>query len=159
MASTKSTDKSSKFGVLDLDAIVCSLKTTLNPSNYDNISVKNNEVIMDNYPEILHSDNDFNEEISKFDDDLLLSPIDTQPNAINIELPLSEIMVDINSIRPGTKSPLTIMDDPEGLKVMLHFARDHPRENVSVIVITTMNQNSLPITNYQFDASVSKVSQ
>lgn len=159
MASTKTIDKSSTFGILDLDAIVCNLKTTLSPSNNDNILVTFKEVITDN-PEILHSDNNIsNEENSKFDDDLLLPTIDSQTNTITIELPLSEIVVDINSIRPGNKPPLTIMDDPEGLKVMLHFARDHPRENVSVIVITTMNQNALPITNYQFDASVSKVSK
>lgn len=76
---------------------------------------------------------------------------------INKEIPLSEIAIDINTIQPGTEPPRTILDEPGGLKVVLHFAKDCPRENVSVIVITTMNQNSLPLSNYKFDASVTKV--
>lgn len=83
----------------------------------------------------------------------------TKSESVSLEMkPLTELIVDINSIKPGNEPPRIIMDEPEGLKIMLNFARDHPREDVSVIVITTINQNTAPINNYQFDGSISKVS-
>lgn len=72
---------------------------------------------------------------------------------------LAEIYVDLNTIRPHEKYlSRCILDDPSGLKIMLNFAKDRPRDDVSVYVITTTNQNRSPITHYQFDASVSRVS-
>lgn len=40
---------------------------------------------------------------------------------------------------------------------MLHFARDNPRKDVFVVVITTMSKNLKPLTNYLFQAVVPKV--
>lgn len=72
---------------------------------------------------------------------------------------LSEIYVDLNSIRPHEKYlSRCILDDSSGLKIMLNFAKDRPRDDISVYVITTTNQNRAGISNYQFDASVSRVS-
>lgn len=73
--------------------------------------------------------------------------------------PLSEINVDINSILPHeTLMPRIILDEKQGLKVTLNFTRDRPRDDVTVLVITTTNHGPQSISNYQFDASVSRVS-
>lgn len=72
--------------------------------------------------------------------------------------PLSEMYVDLNSTRPHDKyTSRCILDDPSGLKIMLNFAKDRPRDDISVYVITTTNQNRSSISDYQFDASVSRV--
>lgn len=76
----------------------------------------------------------------------------------NVNKPLSEIFVDLNSIRPHDEfHPRCILDESSGLKIMLNFTKDHPRSDVVVLVITTTNHNSLPLFNYQFEASVTKV--
>lgn len=41
--------------------------------------------------------------------------------------------------------------------MVLHFAQDNPRSDVSVIVITTMSKNAKPLNNYLFQVVVSKV--
>lgn len=77
----------------------------------------------------------------------------------NVNKPLSEIFIDLNSIQPNDEHPpRCILDESNGLKIMLNFTKDHPRPDVVVLVITTTNHNSLPLSNYQFEASVTKVS-
>lgn len=72
---------------------------------------------------------------------------------------LTDIVIDLNTIEPHhTHLPRCILDDKSGLKIILNFAKDRPMDAVAVLVITTTNQSSLPITNFQFEASVSKVS-
>lgn len=73
---------------------------------------------------------------------------------------LTDIVIDFNAIEPHeVHSPNCILDDKSGLKIVLNFAKDRPMDAVAVLVITTMNQSSLPVTNVQFEASVSKVSK
>lgn len=73
---------------------------------------------------------------------------------------LTDIVIDLNAIQPHeVHSPRCILDDKSGLKIVLNFARDRPMDAVAVLVITTTNQSSLPVTNVQFEASVSKVSK
>lgn len=80
-------------------------------------------------------------------------------NVVNLNKPLADIVVDLNEIRPHDDyTPRCIMDEKSGgLKIMLNFTKDKPRADVAVLVITTTNQNSLPIKNFQFEASVPKV--
>lgn len=76
----------------------------------------------------------------------------------HVNKPLSEIFIDLNSIRPHDEyQPRCILDESSGLKIMLNFTKDHPRPDVVVLVITTTNHNSSPLFNYQFEASVTKV--
>lgn len=70
---------------------------------------------------------------------------------------LTDIEIDLNNIRPGNEPARTIMDDSDGLKVIFNFAKDIPCPDVSVIVISIINQGREPITKFQFDASVTKV--
>lgn len=71
---------------------------------------------------------------------------------------LADIVIDLNTIRlHDIHEPKCILDDKTGLKIILNFAKDKPRADVAVLVITTTNQSYLPVKNYQFEASVSKV--
>lgn len=57
----------------------------------------------------------------------------------------------------GSVAPLTVIDQKNGITVILNFGRDSPRPDVCVIVVTTISKNSSPITNYLFQAVVPKV--
>lgn len=144
------------FGHLDLETVIDGLKNNLTASSSSQpVSIVENlanEVKPTHIPSdyvLLHC---FDVEPSI---DLIAKPIPADRS--NELRPLSEINIDIEAIRPGAEPPKTIMDDQEGLKIVLHFAKDRPRDDVSVIVITTTNQNSQPISNYIFDVSISKV--
>ncbi|KAG5305830.1 GGA1 protein, partial [Pseudoatta argentina] len=70
--------------------------------------------------------------------------------------PLTDITVCLEDIKPGTNPPITVIEERNGVNVVLHFAQDSPRSDVSVIVITTMSKNAKPLRNYLFQAVVSK---
>lgn len=69
---------------------------------------------------------------------------------------LTDITVCLEDIKPGINPPLTVIEERNGISVVLHFAHDSPRSDVSVIVITTMSKNAKPLTNYLFQAVVPK---
>lgn len=52
---------------------------------------------------------------------------------------------------------MTVIDNKNGISVILHFTKCSPRPDVTVIVITTMSKNSESLTNYLFQAVVPKV--
>lgn len=58
----------------------------------------------------------------------------------------------------GINPPLTVIEERNGISVVLHFTQDSPRPDVSVVVITTMSKNAKPLNNYLFQAVVPKVS-
>lgn len=70
---------------------------------------------------------------------------------------LSDICVQLESIKPSTVTPLTVLDEKNRISVTLHFAKDKPREDVSVVVITTVSKNEQPLSCYLFQAVVPKV--
>jgi len=57
----------------------------------------------------------------------------------------------------GSVPPLTVLDDKNGITVILNFGKEGPRPDVMVIVVTTISKNSSPISNYLFQAVVPKV--
>ncbi|XP_035903412.1 ADP-ribosylation factor-binding protein GGA1 isoform X2 [Anopheles stephensi] len=69
---------------------------------------------------------------------------------------LADIVIDLDSIQPSREPSRTVLDDKEGLQITLNFAADHPRPDVTVIVISTINQGRTTIPSFQFDASVRK---
>ncbi|XP_018044235.1 PREDICTED: ADP-ribosylation factor-binding protein GGA1 [Atta colombica] len=75
---------------------------------------------------------------------------------IEPEIKLTDITVCLEDIKPGTNPPITVIEEKNGVSVVLHFAQDSPRSDVSVIVITTMSKNAKPLNNYLFQAVVSK---
>lgn len=70
--------------------------------------------------------------------------------------PLTDINISLQDIKPGINPPMTVIEEKNGISVVLHFARDNPREDVFVVVITTMSKNSKPLSNYLFQAVVPK---
>ncbi|KAJ9590159.1 hypothetical protein L9F63_016715, partial [Diploptera punctata] len=83
--------------------------------------------------------------------------ISTDSPAKRIEVkPLNELSVSLESIKPGSIPPLTVLDEKNGITVILNFAKDSPRPDVSVVVVTTISKNSSPISNYLFQAVVPK---
>ncbi|KZC06358.1 PREDICTED: ADP-ribosylation factor-binding protein GGA1 [Dufourea novaeangliae] len=70
--------------------------------------------------------------------------------------PLTDINVSLQDIKPGINPPITVLEEKNGITVVLHFARDNPREDVFVVVITTMSKNLKPLNNYLFQAVVPK---
>lgn len=57
----------------------------------------------------------------------------------------------------GINPPLTVIEERNDISVVLHFAQDSPRSDVSVVVITTMSKNAKPLNDYLFQAVVPKV--
>lgn len=81
----------------------------------------------------------------------------TAKPAATVELkPLAEIVIDLDNIAPSREPSRTVWDDREGLQITLNFASDHPRPDVTVIVISTINQGRVEIPSFHFDASVRK---
>lgn len=148
---------SSLFGSLDLDSVVSGLKTNLSTGKQNGVE-KKVETILET--DAKTSPAKVEEILSEPVDDELVINLPTT-NIENVKdqplKPMSEIIIDIDSIQPGSEQPRTIMDDKDGLTIVLQFAKDRPRPDVSVIVITTTNQNSNQISDYEFNASVSKV--
>lgn len=72
--------------------------------------------------------------------------------------PLNELSVKLESIKPSSIPPLTVLEEKNGVSVTLHFAKDRPRDDVQVFVVTTISKNASPFTNYLFQGVVPKVS-
>uniref|UniRef100_A0A182UHA0 VHS domain-containing protein n=2 Tax=Anopheles melas TaxID=34690 RepID=A0A182UHA0_9DIPT len=81
---------------------------------------------------------------------------ETAPNSKPELKALADIVIDLDCIQPSREPSRTVLDDKEGLQITLNFAADHPRPDVTVIVISTINQGRTSIPSFQFDASVRK---
>lgn len=58
------------------------------------------------------------------------------------------ITVDLEAIEPASDlPPRTIFNEPKGLKMVLNFTKEHPREDISVIVAIVANQSPSLITD------------
>lgn len=85
--------------------------------------------------------------------------VNDMPININCEptiKPLIDINVNLQDIKPGVIPPMTVIEEKNSITVVLHFAQDSPRPDVSVIVVTTMSKNTKPLSNYLFQAVVPK---
>lgn len=70
---------------------------------------------------------------------------------------LNDINISLDSIKPGNKPPLKIFEETNGITVMLHLAKNKPRPDVCVIVVSSTSRNPSPIDEYKFHAVVPKV--
>ncbi|CAL1283388.1 unnamed protein product [Larinioides sclopetarius] len=71
-------------------------------------------------------------------------------------LSLKDIFVPLGTIQPGTLPPLNL-HEKNGLNVVIHFGKDSPRPDITVMVVSTMSKNSSPVKNVSFQAAVPKV--
>lgn len=161
-----------KFG-LDLDSLVDGMKTKLLPqSSQEEINGDDDEAILDSSdpkpPSTEIVKNTFEKDAN---DDLAIitminketydkSILDAGGNATVQSKPsfksLAEIHIDLDCIQPSNEPPRVILDEDKGLKIMLNFAKDRPRDDVLVAVISTINYGSQAVKNFQFEASISK---
>ncbi|KAF8774171.1 ADP-ribosylation factor-binding protein GGA1 like protein [Argiope bruennichi] len=70
-------------------------------------------------------------------------------------LSLKDIFVPLETIQPGTLQPLNL-HEKNGLNVVIHFGKDSPRPDITVMVVSTMSKNSSPVKNVSFQAAVPK---
>lgn len=143
----------------ELTQLISGLKSNLKKDSEESPSVEDEKSLLDNDVEPLDT-----LPMKKLNDDLLsiLSDNTTATDEIvvpsNVNKALADIIVDFNDIRPHDDHiPQCIFDEKSGLKIVLNFTKDKPRSDVAVLVITTTNHNSLPVKNFQFEASVPKV--
>lgn len=69
---------------------------------------------------------------------------------------LSDVFVPLETVEPGT-SPSINAYDKDGLKIVFHFAKNKPRPDVLVMVVSVMSRNSCPVKSFLFQAAVPKV--
>lgn len=63
----------------------------------------------------------------------------TSPPPLNLD----DIAVDLDSVELRSDvPPRTVLNDPQGLRVVLNFTKEHPREDVAVIVVSVANQST-----------------
>ncbi|XP_030839813.1 ADP-ribosylation factor-binding protein GGA1 isoform X1 [Strongylocentrotus purpuratus] len=78
----------------------------------------------------------------------------TQPTTQTV-LSLADVFVPLESVQPGSTPPVTAYEK-NNVKTIFHFAKDSPRPDVLVVVVSTMSTNTSPIKNLTFLAAVPK---
>ncbi|KAM3623981.1 uncharacterized protein V6R79_017650 [Siganus canaliculatus] len=73
-------------------------------------------------------------------------------------IPLADVTVPLDSIKPSCLLPVTVFDK-HSLRVLFTFARDCPpsRPDVLVVIISMLSSAPIPVTNIRFQAAVPKV--
>lgn len=78
------------------------------------------------------------------------------PSTNKTDFKLNDLSVKLEEIKPSSLLPLVVLDEKNGISVTFHFGKNKPREDVNVIVVTTISKNELPLTNLLFQAVVPK---
>ncbi|CAN7939545.1 unnamed protein product [Ixodes hexagonus] len=68
---------------------------------------------------------------------------------------LASVFVPLELVQPGSQLPVTL-HDRNGVKVIVHFAKNQPQPYVSVMVVSTMSSNSSSVKRVLFQAAVPK---
>lgn len=71
-------------------------------------------------------------------------------------LPLGEINVTLDTVKPSAIPPFTALEERNGVSVAIFLAKNRPRDDVSIYVVTTSSKNESPLTNYLFQPVVPK---
>lgn len=86
--------------------------------------------------------------------DVIATPVSPAPI-----LPLTDVFVALESIKPSTLPPLTVYDN-NGLRVLFHFAQDFAtpdRKDTLVTVVSIMSTRPAPIPNIVLQVAVPKI--
>lgn len=70
---------------------------------------------------------------------------------------MTDLSVTLESIKPSSLPPLNVLEEKNGITIVFHFAKGKPREDVQVVVVTTISKNSSSLSNFHFQAVVPKV--
>ncbi|XP_067228827.1 ADP-ribosylation factor-binding protein GGA3a isoform X2 [Chanodichthys erythropterus] len=87
-----------------------------------------------------------------------LSPtLPTSQSPSGSDISLNSVFVPLEAIKPSKECPVTAYDK-DGVRVLLHFATDHPpgRPDVLVIVVSMLNAAPLLVKNVVLQAAVPK---
>ncbi|XP_071106112.1 ADP-ribosylation factor-binding protein GGA1-like [Haliotis cracherodii] len=87
----------------------------------------------------------------------ILNPVGPGSAASQELLPLTDIFVPLENIKPATDMPPVTAYDKNSVKTVIHFATDKPRSDVLVMVLSTLSTNTSPIKKFVFQAAVPKV--
>ncbi|XP_069949208.1 ADP-ribosylation factor-binding protein GGA1 isoform X2 [Cherax quadricarinatus] len=68
---------------------------------------------------------------------------------------MNDIKVTLDMIKPGRQGSVNVLESND-VSVTLHFTENQPREDVSVVVVSTVSNNSQSISNYVLQAVVPK---
>ncbi|XP_051986976.1 ADP-ribosylation factor-binding protein GGA3a [Xyrauchen texanus] len=84
-------------------------------------------------------------------------PISQTPSASSGDISLTSVFVPLETIKPSKECPVTAYDK-DGVRVLLHFATDHPpgRPDVLVIVVSMLNTAPLLVRRVLLQAAVPK---
>ncbi|XP_051997502.1 ADP-ribosylation factor-binding protein GGA3-like isoform X2 [Xyrauchen texanus] len=84
-------------------------------------------------------------------------PMSQTPSASGLDISLTSVYVPLEAIKPSKEGPVTAYDK-DGIRVLLHFATDHPpgRPDVLVIVVSMLNTAPLLVRNLMLQAAVPK---
>ena len=78
-------------------------------------------------------------------------------HSIKSEYKLSDLYVELKSIKPSNIPPIAVISDDNGINITLQFAKDKPKEDVTVIVVTISNKSETALKNILFRGIVPKV--
>ena len=81
----------------------------------------------------------------------------TEPKPKPSEIKLSDLNVDLVSIKPDpSTTPVTLQDPSDGISIVLNFGLNEPKPGVRVVVVTIMNKSPEEISDLEFKAVVPK---
>ncbi|XP_022080335.1 ADP-ribosylation factor-binding protein GGA1-like [Acanthaster planci] len=70
-------------------------------------------------------------------------------------LSLADVFVPLETVQPGTIPPITAYEK-NFMKTVFHFAKNAPRADITVLVVSTMSTNPSAVKNVVFQAAVPK---
>ncbi|KAJ8319036.1 hypothetical protein KUTeg_004127 [Tegillarca granosa] len=77
---------------------------------------------------------------------VIKAPTQSAPVSKTEVLPLTDIFVPLETIQPGSESPVNAYDK-NGLKIVIHVAKDKPREDVMKVKLQPPSATDLPAYN------------
>ncbi|XP_047468352.1 ADP-ribosylation factor-binding protein GGA2-like [Penaeus chinensis] len=69
--------------------------------------------------------------------------------------PMTDLKVSLEDIKPGKQGSVTVLESND-ITMTIHFTENQPRDDVSVVVVSTMSRSAQPISNYVLQGVVPK---
>ncbi|CAH1399675.1 unnamed protein product [Nezara viridula] len=160
---TKNTqNKPAKVTLNDMSLLTLESKT-----NNMSISSGSSDLLIENdleiCPQPLLVDNDpplvIKDEDKKPDTTLASNSVSNDRLKSDVEvqvLPLGDINVTLDNVKPSAIPPFTALEERNGVSVAIFLGKNRPRDDVSIYVVTTSSKNESPLTNYLFQPVVPK---
>lgn len=90
-------------------------------------------------------------------DSCLLS-VKTIEETLPENIPLADIMLNLDDIIPSNDPEKVLLDEENGLKITMNFTKNKPCKNIAVVVISITNKGKFPVVDVHLEAlSVEKV--